>query len=1193
MSITVNNPSYDRVYTIHAWRDNNIRLVFTQGEGVTNVGNEEESITANHVKAPRFQLRDEHGVINLSDCSGGVVLAITRPDGSTDLLACNVTNDEAANGIISCPITASATSIAGDAVGEVRVYSSNGIIKFFGIHVHVHKGVSDDAAAQATLYSAFISALQKLGMLDAGIVDPILLDTQIVENGTNPVASGILYNELAKKADFDNTQDNIDNCIEPYTFYKININTNDNPEYALVISVNDTSDTVTQFALTEKGRLLFRQKSNNTWTGSFAELIYGEIELYDGDIISESLSSAGAINCILFGGNDNNKYRTGLGTLSKKDKNTVYHMEIFFEDVSLTGSSKVSFRERTGNSVKNYPDNWKISTDPTGKTFIYDYSMSSDAGVSDNNTMFYMALNCAAEQQTVHVRITERIPIKNYAYSKKETDILLEGKANKADSLNGYGIEDAYTKEEVKNLMDIRTGTSEQEITLFDSEIISTKKQSDNDNQDDNNINSVTKYIDGSQDNDVRFYIANSSQGAQLTLKSGQKYWFLVNCKEASLKNSNSIRLYHRVGDSVETLRIVPLSEIREYPNNTVVFEYTVPSGEPMSNLNLRFNWAADADDSTAGTHSVSLTVKTIEYVSNNPNENTEGLPSYYKDEIERVTKDVLDTANYNDVVFGVYTDLHFGNLGLNTDADAQRWNAIKAMRRLADEAPLDFVLQGGDLLTQNKYDNDTYILNRSQTAFSGCRVPVYTSKGDHDSSQYDKNNPNEKQITKSDFLKRTAPYMPKAVRSSEYPNNYYFDLPEKKTRVVNIDTGTVEAGQGGKGADYSTWTEEVFFNWLLNEVLTDEIKNGWKIIFFSHAPCDYEWQLGFLEYQRKKAYENLRVKAAKEGSGYIYDPNVKFDLSPESTLPEKAYNFQSSRVARGYQLILNDLFEAINNAGEFSALGKTLKKYTLSRNSTTGIIEGATNTNVNVSDGVYAISGIDLPDDDELYTKDFDGWTSKVKMILSGHCHFDRLNNKTLIPNGDNYELGFTSYAIAYTAAAAKSGLTSGKLTKYPPNTDESGIGMSYCNCCFGNDYSDSNPSASGESISTAAWSNIKERNYGDVSEQLMDVWIVGDTYVKRVRFGAGAGSPLFSASVDFDISAAEISLDKNNFVYDGGSKMPTVTSVTMNGNTLTEGKDYTVVVSANKNIGNYKLTVNGIGCYCGTAQLNWSITN
>lgn len=191
MSLTVTNPSYDKVYPMYAWRDNNVRLVFTQGEGATTLDGE-----ATRVKAPRFQLRDDRGVMDLSG-SPVISLAITRPDKTEDLLACTIV--DATNGIISCPITASATAIAGQAVGEIRIVSTNGIIKFYGIHANIYKGVSDLAAARSTQFSDFVAALQKLVALDASdkIAElDVLTEDGELPNGVSPVASGVLKSFL-------------------------------------------------------------------------------------------------------------------------------------------------------------------------------------------------------------------------------------------------------------------------------------------------------------------------------------------------------------------------------------------------------------------------------------------------------------------------------------------------------------------------------------------------------------------------------------------------------------------------------------------------------------------------------------------------------------------------------------------------------------------------------------------------------------------------------------------------------------------------------------------------------------------------------------------------------------------------------------------------------------------------------------
>lgn len=87
MGVSISNPSYDRIYTAYAWRFNGISLNVTQGEGIEDTGvvwnpdgtidqeaTSQISITANHVKVPRFQLRDDRGLINPTGCQ--IVLAV-------------------------------------------------------------------------------------------------------------------------------------------------------------------------------------------------------------------------------------------------------------------------------------------------------------------------------------------------------------------------------------------------------------------------------------------------------------------------------------------------------------------------------------------------------------------------------------------------------------------------------------------------------------------------------------------------------------------------------------------------------------------------------------------------------------------------------------------------------------------------------------------------------------------------------------------------------------------------------------------------------------------------------------------------------------------------------------------------------------------------------------------------------------
>ena len=72
--------------------------------------------------------------------------------------------------------------------------------------------------------------------------------------------------------------------------------------------------------------------------------------------------------------------------------------------------------------------------------------------------------------------------------------------------------------------------------------------------------------------------------------------------------------------------------------------------------------------------------------------------------------------------------------------------------------------------------------------------------------------------------------------------------------------------------------------------------------------------------------------------------------------------------------------------------------------------------------------------------------------------------------------------------------------------------------------------------------------------------------------------------------ITADDVTLSANSYVYDGTAKQPSVT-VKVDSNTLTKGTDYTVTYSNNTNAGTASVTVKGIGSYQGTVTKNFTI--
>lgn len=172
------------IYEVTAWKDNKIKLCSTQGEGVT-------AANATNTKMMKFRLLDSDGGITIPSCT--LQLAITRPDGTNDLVSGTVL--DGGNSIVGFPIMRSMTDIAGNAIGEIRMITSDNIIKFYGINFLIFAGINNDNIEQSPAFSALVEALQSVQAITAG-GSVATLDTVIQHNGINPVASGIIYDFL-------------------------------------------------------------------------------------------------------------------------------------------------------------------------------------------------------------------------------------------------------------------------------------------------------------------------------------------------------------------------------------------------------------------------------------------------------------------------------------------------------------------------------------------------------------------------------------------------------------------------------------------------------------------------------------------------------------------------------------------------------------------------------------------------------------------------------------------------------------------------------------------------------------------------------------------------------------------------------------------------------------------------------------
>lgn len=173
-------------YKITSWRDNSIKIVLVQGEG---------SSTDNptYTKTITFQCYDSYGVLTIP-ATAEIVLAVERPDGETDLIAGSMI--AGTNSDITFNIKNTITACTGIVRGEIRIITTDSIVKFYGINFNIYSGISDDGAIHSEQFDALIQALQKVINV-TGDGEVATMDSVIAHGGTNPVASGIIYDYLS------------------------------------------------------------------------------------------------------------------------------------------------------------------------------------------------------------------------------------------------------------------------------------------------------------------------------------------------------------------------------------------------------------------------------------------------------------------------------------------------------------------------------------------------------------------------------------------------------------------------------------------------------------------------------------------------------------------------------------------------------------------------------------------------------------------------------------------------------------------------------------------------------------------------------------------------------------------------------------------------------------------------------------
>ncbi len=151
--------TYNKIYTVHAWKDNNKFFTVTQGEG--------------GIKYPRLMVVDDKGAIDLT--GSAVTYTITLPRGSEEIVDATIV--DAKRGVVEFEVKPSMTAYAGVGEGELNITIDNKVLKISGINLTINKSTSGRVIEASEQFSALLALISKYSN-----INPENKDLKILEN---------------------------------------------------------------------------------------------------------------------------------------------------------------------------------------------------------------------------------------------------------------------------------------------------------------------------------------------------------------------------------------------------------------------------------------------------------------------------------------------------------------------------------------------------------------------------------------------------------------------------------------------------------------------------------------------------------------------------------------------------------------------------------------------------------------------------------------------------------------------------------------------------------------------------------------------------------------------------------------------------------------------------------------------------
>lgn len=242
-----------------------------------------------------------------------------------------------------------------------------------------------------------------------------------------------------------------------------------------------------------------------------------------------------------------------------------------------------------------------------------------------------------------------------------------------------------------------------------------------------------------------------------------------------------------------------------------------------------------------------------------------ESVPDYYrshmKSKLETISRN-MEEVGIDGETFIWITDLHWSN-NRRSSAALYKW--------LLDHSNINYAMCGGDLIGEGLYDEQAKIMRDCITAFQHRNVYMPCVFGNHDSNW---NNYQDQQQHPERKFSKAAQY---ALMQKQAENlvtywtdpaagwNWYFDIPQTKTRMIGLDTGM---GVGKEG-DFSS------FQALHDQLMTTP--DGYNIIMAAHLIAHYDsgtetWDFNATGAKIAAMMDALNARSTCTISGVTYD---------------------------------------------------------------------------------------------------------------------------------------------------------------------------------------------------------------------------------------------------------------------------------------------------------------------------------